>query len=46
MKIYVHKYVSTFFWQKNVFHCWFKRIVSYFYNRNKNLYNKFEFLEN
>ena len=23
-----------------------KRVVSYFYNHNKNLYNKFEFLEN
>ena len=23
-----------------------KRFVSYFYNHNKNLYNKFEFLEN
>jgi len=24
----------------------FKIFVSYFYNHNKNLYNKFEFLEN
>ena len=33
-------------WQKNVFMTDSKKLVTYFYNHNKNLYNKFEFLEN
>ena len=45
--MYVHKYVSVFFFeQKDVSHGWFKMISSLFYNHNTNLYNKFKFLEN
>jgi len=42
IKIYVHKYVLVLFFSINSF----KRIVTYFYNHTKNLYNKFEFLKN
>jgi len=32
---------------KKVSHDWFKRgLIPYYYNHNKNVYNKFEFLEN
>ena len=31
--------------QEDICEDWFKRICYYFYNHNKNLYNKFEFLE-
>ena len=35
------------FWNKNMFFmAGSKKIVYYFYNHNKNLCNKFEFLEN
>ena len=34
------------FKQRDVSHGWFKRICSIFFNYNKNVYNKFEFLEN
>jgi len=48
IKIYVHKYVSDYFFKhKDVFFMtdskWF---VSYFHNYNKKLYNKFKFLKN
>ena len=35
------------FWSRKMFFIiGSKEFVSYFYNHNKNLYNKFEFLEN
>jgi len=40
------KYVSVFFSKKMFFMADSKWFVSYFYNHNKNLYNKFEFLKN
>jgi len=46
IKIYVHKYVSIFFSRKMFLMIFSKEFVLYFYNHNKFLYNKFEFLEN
>ena len=47
IKIYLYKYVSDFFWSRKIFFMnSSKRFVPYFYNHNKNLYNKFEFLKN
>ena len=46
IKIYVHKYVSVSFSIKLFFMTDIKGFVLYVYNYNKNLYNKFEFLEN
>jgi len=47
IKIYVNKYDWVFsLWQKDIFHCWFKRFDPYLYNHNKSLYIKCEFLEN
>ena len=41
------KYVSDSFGSRKIFFMTgSKEIVPYFYNHNKNLYNKFEFLEN
>ena len=43
----MYKYVLDYFLeQKDVFMTGSKWFVSYFYNHNKKLYNKFEFLEN
>jgi len=40
------KNMFRFFWgHEDIFHG-SKEFVPYFYNHNKNLYNKFEFLEN
>jgi len=47
IKIYLLKYVSIFFRSsKMFFKAGLKGFVLYFYNHIKNLYNKFEFLEN
>jgi len=47
INIYVQKYVSDSFGSKKIFFMTSsKEFVPYFYNHNKNLYNKFEFLEN
>jgi len=46
IKIYAHKNVSIFFSIKMYFMTGSKGFVPYFYNHNKNLYNKFEFLKN
>jgi len=47
IKIYVHKYVLDFCWSRKMFFMsGSKGSVPYFYNHNKNVYNKFEFLEN
>jgi len=43
----VQKYVSDSFGAKKIFSMTgSKEFVPYFYNHNKNLYNKFELLEN
>jgi len=41
----MNKYVLIFFHRKDVSHD-SKLFVPYFYNHNKDLYNKFEFLKN
>jgi len=44
INIYVQKYVSDSFGSRNIFFMTgSKEFVPYFYNHNKNLYNKFEF---
>jgi len=43
----MYKYVLDFFGSRKMFFMTSsKEFVSYFYNYNKNLYNKFEFLKN
>jgi len=42
----MHKYISDFFENMMFFITGSKEFVPYFYNHNKNLYNKFKFLEN
>jgi len=45
--IYVYKYILVFFLSRKMFFMISsKRFISYFYNYNKNLHYKFEFLEN
>ena len=46
IKIYIHKYILVFFSRKIFFMLGTKGFVPYLYSHNKNLYNKFEFLEN
>jgi len=46
IKIYVYKYNSIFLAEKIFLMTGSKEFVFYFYNHNKILYNKFEFLEN
>jgi len=47
INIYVQKYVSDSLGSRKIFILTGSReFVLYFYNHNKNLYNKFEFLEN
>ena len=41
----MYKYVSDFFSRNMFFMTVLKIFVSYFYNHNKNLYNKFVFLK-
>ena len=45
--MYLYKYVSVLFVVEKYF-SWLvsKGVVLYFYNHNKNLYNKFKFLKN
>ena len=45
MNIYVQKYVPYSFGSKKIFFMTDSKECFYFYNHNKNLYNKFEFLE-
>jgi len=47
INIYLQKYVSESFGSRKIFFMTgSKEFVPYFYNNNKNLYNKFEFLKN